>query len=262
MKFECVIICVNFADILAHTLPLNKHHFDRMVVVTDRKDEATRRLCDHHYVECLFTDEFYRDDQAFNKGRGINVGLAALDAQEWVVHMDADIVLPSRARMFWENICGLDPTCLYGADRLMCEDFESWNNYQGDPTIQHAEEIFVIPDAFRLGVRVARLNGDGYLPIGYFQMWNPKVSGITKYPDQHGTAGRADMLHAMKWDRKNRVLIPEIFCIHLDSPKPPGMVNWRGRVSDHFGPGEHHHRHHHHHHGSPKPCPPYESGTP
>lgn len=236
MRLEAVIVCVNFSDILAHTLPSNKAHFDRLVVVTDTVDKATRQLCEHHYVECIATDEFYHSDQAFNKARGINTGLARLGASDWVVHMDSDIVLPPRTRDFLARIVALDPTCIYGIDRLMCPDFNAWMRHVAAPVLQHTAEIFVVPDAFPLGTRVAKLDGEGYVPIGFFQLWNPTGSGIDRYPAEHGTAGRTDMLHALRWPRAKRILIPELFGVHLGSPIPKGKTNWRGRVMAPFGP--------------------------
>ena len=237
MLIECVTVCVNFSDVLAHSLVHNKALFDRIVVVTDPADTATRKLCDHHYVECVVTNAFYRADQAFNKGRGINAGLAKLAKTGWVLHLDADIVLPARARRLWDNVTALDPSCIHGVDRLMCPDFTSWARHMADPVIQHANEIFVIPDGFPMGVRVAKLDGEGYVPIGFFQLWHPGASGITSYPEEHGTAGRADMLHALRWPRSKRVLIPEMFGIHRGSPIPEGRTNWRGRVMAPFGAG-------------------------
>jgi hypothetical protein len=236
MKLECLTVSVNFSDILAHTLPLNKNLFDRTIVVTDPGDTATKRVCEHNYVECIATDEFYFSDAAFNKARGINVGLAKLDASDWLIHMDSDIVLPARTRDFLERIVSLDPVCIYGVDRLMCPDYAAWSRHVAAPVLQHTAEIFVIPDAFPMGTRVAKLDGEGYVPIGFFQLWNPRGSGILDYPAEHGTAGRTDMLHALRWPRAKRVLIPELFAIHLGSPIPKGKTNWRGRVMAPFGP--------------------------
>lgn len=233
---EAVVICVNFSDVLAHTIVHNASLFDRLLIVTDRSDAATRKLCDHHYVECVCTDEFYHSDQAFNKGRGINVGLDRLSKSDWVLHMDADIVLPARFRKLFDTVLDLDPACIYGIDRLMCPDFPAWVRHMGSPVIQHAAEIFVIPDGFPMGTRVAKLDHEGYVPIGFFQLWHPGTSGIASYPVEHGTAGRADMLHALKWARRKRMLIPEIFGIHLGSPLPKGTNNWRGRKMGPFGP--------------------------
>ena len=236
MILEAVTICVNFSDILAHTLPLNKRHFDRMVVVRDSQDIGTYNVCRHHHVECLTTDQFYTNEQAFNKGNGINHGLSALSLSDWVCHLDADIVLPPRFRDLLERVVQPDPECIYGIDRMMCPTFDDWLAYVVAPVTQHADEIFVNAEPFPLGARIAKLDGEGYVPIGFFQLWNAAASGVRDYPNIHGDAGRGDMLHALKWPRAKRHLIPEIIGIHLEGRKPPGTVNWRGRVMEPFGP--------------------------
>jgi len=235
MKLECVTVCVNFSDVLAFSLPLNKCLFDRMVVVSDANDEATKNLCSHHHVELVQTSSFYDRDHAFNKGNGINAGLKALSCDGWVLHMDADIVLPPRTRELLER-ADLDPDVIYGIDRMMCPSFEAWMRYFQSPTLQHTAQTFVIPEPFRMGVRVARLTEDGYLPIGFFQLWNAAQTGIRDYPREHGTAGRTDMLHAMRWPRRKRALLPEIVGVHLEGPQAPGQKNWRGRTMQWFGP--------------------------
>lgn len=235
---DCVVVCVNFSDVLAHTLPLNKSAFNRMVVVTDMKDKATQTLCDYHSVECVRTDDFYRSDHAFNKGLGINAGLAHLSPVDWVLQMDADIALPSRFRCLVETVVELDASCIYGIDRLMCPSFDDWIEHMAHPTRQHVDDIFVIPDAFPLGTRVAGLGAghEGYCPLGFFQLWNPAASAIDRYPEETGSAGKSDMDHSFRWPRIKRVLIPEIFAIHLGSDLPVDSNNYRGRVSSPFGP--------------------------
>jgi hypothetical protein len=79
---------------------------------------------------------------------------------------------------------------------------------------------------------------EGYEPIGFFQMWNPKASGVYLYPELHGAADRTDVLFAKKWARKNRGLIPEIIGIHLDSENSTINEmgkNWNGRKTNYFG---------------------------
>jgi len=115
-------------------------------------------------------------------------------------------------------------------------DFVAWAKHSANPTLVHAAEIFVIPDAFPVGTRVAKLDGEGYLPIGFFQLWNAARTGVRSYPDEHGTAGRADMIHALRWPRSRRALIPELFVTHLGSEIDKGRTNWRGRISKPFGP--------------------------
>src|SRR5262245_56081407 len=90
-KIEAVVTCVNYADFLAHTLPLNKPHFDRMIVVTAPEDRDTQKVCDAWRQKYHATDCFRSRWSEFCKGAGINEGLAKLDKDAWIVHMDADI---------------------------------------------------------------------------------------------------------------------------------------------------------------------------
>lgn len=57
-SLEAVIVSVNYSDILAHTLPHNKQFFNRVVVVTDTKDDLTYNLCRNLQVQCIRTDVF------------------------------------------------------------------------------------------------------------------------------------------------------------------------------------------------------------
>jgi hypothetical protein len=236
MKIEAITTCVSYADFLSHSLLWNVRHFDRLVVVTDRKDRRTRDLCEHHHVECVGTDAFYASDRAFAKSGGINAGLALLSGADWVVHLDADIVLPPRARALIEQ-ANLDPEAIYGIDRMMCRSFEAWLAYIAAPEVQHSCDAFVQANAFPLGVRVAKLREDGWAPIGFFQMWNAASTGVLTYPD-HGAADRSDLAFARQWPRRKRALIPEVVAIHLASDVEGAEMgnNWRGRVSPSFGP--------------------------
>jgi hypothetical protein len=235
MKIEAVTVCVNYSDFLAWTLPANKHHFERIVVVTDTADRRTRELCEHHHVECVMTDAFYASEKAFDKGAGISAGLARLACTGWVAHLDPDIVLPPRTRDLLAR-AELDEAAIHGVDRLMCRSFAEWLRYVSRPEIQHGNEIFVAGTAFPLGVRVARLLEDGYVPIGFFQLWHAGATGRRTYPS-HGEADRSDMRFARQWPRRHRHLIPEIFAIHLESEEAESMgANWRGRKTREFCP--------------------------
>jgi hypothetical protein len=126
---------------------------------------------------------------------------------------------------------------LYGIDRLMCNSYEEWQQYTTHPEVQHSCNAFVQANAFPLGTRVANMaeNQDGYIPIGFFQLWNPGATGIVDYPHS-ANAGLSDMRFAKQWKRAERSLIPEIVGIHLASEVSEMSVNWRGRRSPPFGP--------------------------
>jgi len=238
MRLEAVVVCVNYSDFLAHTLPYNKQLFDRMIVVTDNKDEKTKKLCEYHNVECVQTDEFYRGSSIINKGRGINEGLKLLSKSDWVLHLDADIYLPPLTREILERIePELDKKGLFTVDRMMCPTYQEWNKFVNSPQLLHEGWIFVHTNIFPMGVRIAEYKSAGWEPIGYFQMWHPKTSGIKEYPNEHGSVDRSDVIFTKNWSRGNRHLIPEIISIHLESEAlnlSEMGKNWNGRKTKEF----------------------------
>jgi hypothetical protein len=250
VKIEALTVSVDYSDFLAHSILWNHRAFDRWVIVTAAHDQRTRDLCEHHHIECVTTDAFYSGDRAFAKAAGINAGLAVLDRDGWVAHLDADIVLPPRSRGMIEQ-ASLDPSSIWGCDRLLCESYDAWACYVAWPEVQHSVNTFIQAQHFPLGPRVGRLSEDGWSPIGFFQLWNPIESGVSTYPD-HGNVDRSDMAFARQWPRHRRGLIPELVAIHLASEPEEGMgANWRGRKTKHFGPephprkppqNDHHHR--------------------
>lgn len=234
MKIEAVITCVDYGDFLAETLPHNRVLFDRAVVVTAPEDKATRRVCEYWNVQCIPTDAFETRWGKFRKGCGINVGLAALAKDGWVLHMDADILCPPLTRSLLQQ-AELDPTQLYGFDRHICKGSDAWRSFLAMPQLQHESGAYIHLDKFPLGTRVMQGNARGYVPIGFAQLWQPGASGVATYPEQHDTAGRGDVLFAMKWPRAKRALIPEVVMYHLESVDSAIAANWNGRTTARFG---------------------------
>lgn len=237
MFLEGVIVCVNYSDFLSHTLAYNKTVFNHLVVVTSPEDEQTQKLCEYYNVECVVTDEFTKNGDPFNKAKGINAGLKKLSKKGWVIHLDADIYLPPLTRGILERI-SLDERNLYGIDRMMCPNFESWMEFISLPRQTHTGWVYIHPTVFPMGVRIGEYMAEGYEPIGFFQMWHPGTSKVYEYPEVHGAADRTDVLFAKKWSRKNRALIPEIIAIHLDSENSTINEmgkNWNGRKTSYFG---------------------------
>lgn len=236
MHLECLTVCVNYADLLAHTLPANRQMFDRMIVVTTPEDKATQSVCDYYHTECIQTDIFHRDGDSLNKGAAIDLGLSHLSRQGWVLHLDADIYLPPKTRFILGNL-QLNEQHLYGCDRLMVTSHAAWLEFLARPRPIQEGWVFVHLDAFPIGVRIAEYaNADaGYTPIGYFQLWHPRGSGVQGYPTTHGYVDRTDVLHAKRWPRNRRELLPEIVAIHLDSEAAQMGTNWQGRRTRQFG---------------------------
>lgn len=247
MQIEGVIVCKDYSDFLEHTLPENMEHFDRLVVVTSHEDHKTKAICDKYSIECVRTSCMTEDGDNFNKGRAINLGLGHLRGLDWILHLDADIVLPhgfkqmlARAKLQKEN--------LYGADRVNVYGYEHWMNHKHKRIPHYSSGYFVQPiKEFPVGARIIHFE-HGYTPIGYFQLWH-KNQG-KRYPINQGNAEHTDVLFAAQWARQHRVLLPEIIVYHLESELGPVEMgkNWNGRKTKPFGPC---HKHHHHRHYKP-----------
>ncbi len=152
---------------------------------------------------------------------------------DWVLVVDADIVLPPRMHRTLQYM-RLDPYCLYGADRVHCRGWNAWHNYCSVPRPVRQWEITPLRD-FEIGARI-QIPGDGYVPCGYFQLWSAAATGYRDYPiDERGTAEASDMLHASRFPRIFRQLIPEIVCIELGTDASGDVgANWAGRRTPEF----------------------------
>jgi hypothetical protein len=202
--------------------------------VTTPEDKETQRVCEYWNVNCIQTDRFFEGKADFRKGAGVNTGLAQCEKSGWLIHMDADVVLPP---LFREIIDGanLDTKSIYGIDRFMCKSYEEWQSFVSFPKLQHENGIYVHTDAFPIGVRIWKPEEGGFTPIGFFQMWHIN-SGVDSYPEEHKDAARGDLLFALQWPRARRHMLPEIIGYHLESESAEMGVNWNGRTTKRFGP--------------------------
>jgi hypothetical protein len=238
---EAVTVCVHYADFLAETVRWNHQHFDHWTIITTPDDKETIELCRRWNLGCITTGEFYSEGK-FNKGRGISLGLNYINTDAWVLHLDADIVLPPQFRRML-TVAGLDRECIYGCDRVNVRSWEEWQEFQrrGYLHAQHGYHLCCnFPEGKSVGTRVIR-GKHGYVPIGFFQMWHNKEgihSGMRwkDYPDCNSDAGHSDIKFAMHWDRRRRILLPEVVVLHLESEPAPMGHNWKGRKTKRFGP--------------------------
>lgn len=235
MHLEAVTVCVDYADILKETIIRNKSQFDKWVVVTTPGDVDTQQLCKYHHIQCVVFDGFYDSKGQINKARGINAGLNHLTKKGWVLHLDADIVLPTHTRDILEKLY-LDDTCVYGCDRLMVQSYEEWAEYNYKPRPVHENYIFTHLTAFPVGTRVNQYMGEGFNVIGFFQLWNPSKSGVQQYPEHISGFDRTDVLFQKLFKIGNRRFLPEIVVIHLDSEQADMGANWKGRKTKLFMP--------------------------
>ena len=239
-RIECVITCQNYGDFLAQTLPYNLPQLDRVVVVTSHDDALTKAVCKKYSVETVLTDVFQAHGEAFNKGAAINHGLAALRQRGWILHLDADIVLPlTFGNMMPKS--ALDEACIYGAERLEIGSWDQWQNfkhnqYHSEPQFSH-HCLVTSPRDMPVGANLVHKQY-GYCPIGYFQLWSAAYMKLheIRYPESQGSAEQMDVQWALRWPRAQRLLLPTVRVFHLDSQPGPMGTNWKGRNSKPFTP--------------------------
>lgn len=236
MQLVAVTVSVGCGDFLNYSLPHNVRSFDRWLIVTSPDDEETQRVCHYYNAECLVTDVMHEDGQKFNKGAAVNAGLERLDPRDWVVHLDADIVMPPQARQVLEAT-GLNSQFLYGCDRINVPSYEAWGTFMTSPLPLY-ERGWLWTPPFPVANRLISPDDNGYIPIGYFQMFNRQASclGTPFYPTVHDTAALSDTEFARRWPRTHRQFLPELYVFHLMTEDQTHGANWDGRVTARFAP--------------------------
>ena len=177
---EAVTVCVDYSDFLAETIPSNRPHLDRWIIVTSPDDHATLDLCHDHNLEVVATRDFYRGGEPFNKGRAIERGLGMLGHHDWLLHLDADIALPGDFRESLDD-ADLDPACIYGVDRIMVQGYDAWTRLKGRGFLRRSWHCTVSHRDFPVGTRWADTRY-GYVPIGFFQTLEPRGRSSTRHP--------------------------------------------------------------------------------
>ncbi len=228
LRLEAVTTCVGFDDFLDVTLALNHPHFDTIIVVTSHDDKRTQAVARKHGAVCVQTDLFKKNGRNFNKGAAINAGFNRFQYHGWRMHLDSDIAVPDNFRRMLFNHSHLDKSCVYGADRVDVVGRDVLESIRmGAP--QHRERSFLIPaQGCPLSPRyVDPLHG--YVPIGYFQLWN--AAAQKPYPWSLGTAAHDDVAFAAQWSAEHRRCLPTVICHHLCARPPQCGENWDGKRS-------------------------------
>lgn len=226
---EAVLVSVGYGDTLKFTLPKNKKHFDKIIVITDYNDHKTKQICIDNGVECIITDCFYKNGAKFNKGAAINQGYSNLKHYDWCVNLDADIILPDNFRhSFLAH--ELDKNLLYGAPRKFVWNMSQYSKLENNGNLE--EELLT-------------LDGIG---CGYFQAFNFKSDKIKNieisklYPDSI-TAEKVDIDFLYRFYPEISPKVPKLFfeVLHLGPPglfnrgvEDPKLISLKGKIFEDF----------------------------
>lgn len=202
---RAILVSVDYADLLAITLPYNRHHFSEVMVVTSKLDTLTPEVAIANGAGVYSTDSFYDDGAIFNKWKALEEGLDLFGRDGWLCVMDADVLWPKDA-VLPEMGCGQ----LCTPYRRMMLDFS------GD----------VPPENEWLNYRRHKNAGEW---AGYSQVFHADDPCLGKPPWHQVNwthAGGADSFFQRKW-LKAKKMRPDFEVLHLGSP----ATNWCGRVT-------------------------------
>jgi hypothetical protein len=237
-KIDVVMVCVNYDDYLNITLPYNVSQADSVTVVTDLYDKRTPKVCKKHGANVVYSKALNPRGRDFYKGRGLNDGFASLDNPDWVLVMDADVILqPGLIDRLKHRV--LNPGVLYYTRR-----WGPASVYALPALLQDLKRGLSWRALFKryANKKVAREEGrDGndleYLPFGYFQLFNPRAKvlsgrGADYYPTRSRTAELDDKafgFEVFKGERHQPFPVPDFDVLHL--PHGNYRENWGGRRS-------------------------------
>lgn len=237
MKPIAITVSVNYFDFFCWAAPFNRSLFKEWIVVTTPEDYMTQSIAKTYDLKLLVTDKLTGDSK-FNKWVGINEALKLIPQDEWVLFLDSDIILPTQHARILESLI-LDENNLYGIDRLDCKGISTLIKQIQNPTMYN-DNWLLTNSELPIGSRIVHLYGQenengrfgGYKPLGYYQLAHR--SSFDSYPSTNSNAAHCDIQFANMYPRNQRVLIPEMFCIHLISEDAEWGSNWNGRKTNLF----------------------------
>ena len=204
MLDKAVIVCVDYSDFLAVTLPYNRHHFGDVHIVTSMSDEQTIDVAGDYNAHLWRTDLFYADGADFNKWRALEWALDSIGRDGWLCLMDADVLWPKSIQYDFE------PGKLYSPMRRMFKDLakpipqeSEWTRY---PIHRDVNEWAGYSQIFH--------GSDHHLPAPPWHETNWKH------------AGGADSFFQFQWEPASKVR-PPFEVLHLGEDG----ANWCGRVT-------------------------------
>jgi hypothetical protein len=203
---RAIVVSVDFADLLAVTLPYNRHHFEDVLIVTSTADKDTPRVARDYQAKVFATESFYEPGAVFNKHKSLEEGLDYMGRYGWICLLDADVLwpceLPSRFPLSRGRIYGPSRREMKDLSGLVVPDESKWEQFPIWPPCP------------------CPLLG------GFSQIFHADDAGHPPWHDLNWRhAGGGDTVFQQRWPIRNRIRLP-FAVLHLG----PVGVNWCGRT--------------------------------
>jgi GR25 family glycosyltransferase involved in LPS biosynthesis len=200
-RIDVVIVSVNYNDFLIISLKNNIKFFENITIVTSPDDLICQKICDNFGVSCVVTDIMYEDGAVFNKGKAINKGIESISDPDYILLIDADILVINEIETE-----SLDPEILYTSSRYILPDYDYYQRYFSG--IINNDNLMNMPEQ----------------GLGFFQLFNYYIG--LKYPESSNDASWSDILFRDSF-KKRKSINNDVFHLGTDS-------NWKGRKSKVF----------------------------
>ena len=201
-----ITVCVDYSDLLALTLPYNRHHFKEFVVVTSLTDEKTVQVAQENQAKVFQTNAFYEDGAAFNKYKALEQGLDFLGRSGLLCIMDADVLWPKHIPDF-NYLKGNLYTPYRRMLRYVTLPLPQESDWNAIPYHGYMREFA------------------GYTQI--FHADDPHLGDKTPWHEiDWAHAGGGDSFFQLRWPEECKIR-PPFECLHLGEDG----TNWAGRVS-------------------------------
>ena len=233
------MVSVDYADLLAITLPYNRHHFSEIWVVTSSADEQTKAVAQAHGAHVFVTDSFYANGAAFNKWLALEEGLDAMGRDGWLCLMDSDVLWPMdviSAEYIRTLVIGMQHGSIKQDTHLkigtICSPLRRmWNTFPHNPMPIRTTDLMLgdcrVPGGSRWQDFPIHRNINEW--AGYSQIFHASDPALGS-PPWHQVdwkhAGGADSFFQQKWKPENKVR-PPFEVLHLG----PAGQNWYGRAT-------------------------------
>ena len=230
------MVADDYSDLLAVTLPYNRHHFDEVLVVTGPRDRQARELCLANDAEYIVTELFWEGGARFNKWAALEHGLDRMGREGWLCVMDADVLWPRGVRVaeYGQSLrFGLtdgrgDMILNRGELMTPLRRMAPWplRDRQWDETRRELVPFELTDEKMwdRWPIHRNVAEWAGYSQV--FHANDPVLGPAPWHETDWSHAGGADSLFQRKWtaDRKRR---PPWEVLHLGEPGR----NWYGRAT-------------------------------
>ncbi len=202
-RLDIIIISVNYNDYLLTSLSENIKVFENITVVTSSDDIMCQKICEKFGVNVVITDRMYENGAIFNKGKAINDGIISLPNPDWILLLDADIVVNQRI-----DVESLNIDTLYTSSRWICNEYNRYKNWkEGNIEITSIGSF------------------EESRGLGFFQLFN--FLKEKTYPETSDDAAWSDLMFRDKFPKRQKI---ENIVIHLGN----AYKNWEGRKTQRF----------------------------